>query len=363
MKKSNNIYLDILKYENLLKQFYRIKSSCRNKKMIYNFEINLNQNVLTILKKLYNKNYIYSKYRIFIICKPKYRIIMSENMPDKMVNHLISEYVLLPFLEPKLIDTNVATRKAKGSGYTFNKILNYLNALSLEKKEIFVLKIDIKKYFYRINHEILMKLIKKYIKDQDCLNIIKYTIDTTNYDYINNKINELKAKEINKVNKLNISLKEKDLKINEITKLPIYQKGKGLPIGNMTSQILAIFYLNEVDHYIKEDLKCKYYIRYMDDLVILDNDYQKLVKIFKLIEKRINKLDLEINTKSNIYKVSEGFSFLGYTFKFKEKLQIKCFNKTYYRIKRHLRKLKKTNEDKHNRSVASYKGYFNKVKY
>lgn len=331
--------------------------------MIYNFEINLNQNILDILKKLYHKNYVYFKYHIFIICKPKYRIIMSENMPDKMVNHIISDFILLPLLEPKLIDTNVATRKSKGSSYAFNKIIKYLNAFSLKGKEIYILKIDIKEYFYNINHEILMKLIKKYIKDQDCRNIIQYTINTTNYDYINNKINELKTKEINKVNRLSISLKEKEIKINEINKLPIYQKGKGLPIGNMTSQILAIFYLNEVDHYIKENLQCKYYVRYMDDLVILDNDYQKLVKIFKLIERKINELDLEINAKSNIYKVNEGFSFLGYTFRIKERLQIKCYNKTYYRIKRHLRKQKKTNVDKYNRSVASYKGYFNKVKY
>ena len=71
----------------------------------------------------------------------------------------------------------------------------------------------------------------------------------------------------------------------------------------MTSQIFAIFYLNDVDHYIKEKLHFKYYVRYMDDLLIVDTDKEKLLKSFKLIENEINKLNLETNKKSNIYKI------------------------------------------------------------
>jgi len=76
-------YNEILKYEYVLKEFKTIKSNCCNKKMVYLFQMNLNQNLLVILKLLYQKKYIFSKYRIYIIDKPKYRIIMSQNMPDK----------------------------------------------------------------------------------------------------------------------------------------------------------------------------------------------------------------------------------------------------------------------------------------
>ena len=115
-------YNDILKYEYLLNEFIIIKRNCQNRKMVYLFELYLNQNLLNILKKLYKKQYVFSKYRIFIIDNPKYRIIMSENMPDKIVNHFISSQILLPILEPLLIDTNVATRKGKGSSYAINML-------------------------------------------------------------------------------------------------------------------------------------------------------------------------------------------------------------------------------------------------
>ena len=79
---------------------------------------------------------------------------MSENIQDKLVNHLVSKYILLPALESKLIDTNVATRLGKGSSYAFNKFVKYIDILKYKKNEIYILKIDIKKYFYNIDHEI-----------------------------------------------------------------------------------------------------------------------------------------------------------------------------------------------------------------
>lgn len=110
----------------------------------------------------------------------------------------------------------------------------------------------------------------------------------------------MKNKRIKYIKKLNISLKEQEEKINAINDIPLYTYGKGLPIGNMTSQILAIFYLNDIDHYIKENLKYKYYIRYMDDLLIFDTDKDRLKRDFKLIEVEINKLKLNTNSKSNM---------------------------------------------------------------
>ena len=352
------IYDEMLKYDHALSMFYKVKRNCKNKEAVYNYNLNLNTNIYRILELLYLKKYKFSKYRIFMIRDPKYRIIMSENIQDKIVNHMVSKYILLPSLESKLIDTNVATRINKGSGYAFDKFCDNINKLKYQKKEIYILKIDIKKYFYNINHSILYKKLEKYIKDKDALDILHTIIGSTNLEYVNKNINYLKNNKIIEVKNTNISEKEKEEKNNTIKSIPIYKYGKGLSIGNMTSQILAIFYLNDVDHYIKEVLKHKYFICYMDDLLILDNDLEKLKESFKLINKEIKNLDLEINSKSNIYKLSNGIVFLGYNFKLnKNKLIIRYNNKTIRRITKKLKNLKKYDYDKYKKSYGSYKGY------
>ena len=263
MKSKKHLYNDILKYDNALEMYNKIKRSCRNRKAVYEFSLNLNTHIMNILMLLKERNYKFSRYKIFMIRDPKFRIIMSENIPDKLVNHLVSKHILLPALESKLIDTNVATRIDKGSGYAFNMFIKYINKLKYSKKEIYLLKIDIKKYFYNIDHEILKELVRKYIRDKDALDLLDVIIDSTNEEYVNKVINNLKQDKIKYINNLNITDREKNIKLKMIRDIPLYQKGKGLPIGNMTSQILAIFYMNSVDHFIKENLGFKYYIRYM----------------------------------------------------------------------------------------------------
>lgn len=171
------------------------------------------------------------------------------------------------------------------------------------------MKFDISKYFYNIDHDIVKDIIKKKIKDKDVLKIIYSIIDSTDYDYINNTINKIKVKEINRTNNLNI--KDKDQLIKKIKEIPIYCKGKGLPIGNMTSQVIATFYLNELDHFIKDDLKIKSYVRYMDDGVLIHNDKEYLKYCLKKIEKIIHKYRLELNKKTRIYSSLDKIECLG----------------------------------------------------
>lgn len=359
MKSKKHLYDNILKYDNALEMYNKIKRSCRNRRAVYEFSLNLNTHIMNILVLLKNREYKFSRYKIFMIRDPKFRIIMSENIPDKLVNHLVSKYILLPSLESKLIDTNVATRIDKGSGYAFNMFTKYINKLKYSKDEIYILKIDIKKYFYNIDHKILMNLVRKYIRDKDALEMLETIIDSTNEEYVNKVITKLKNEKIEYIKKLNITDREKSIKLKMIHDIPLYQKGKGLPIGNMTSQILAIFYMNDVDHFIKEELGFKYYIRYMDDLLIIDTDLEKLKKSFNLIINEIQKLNLDINSKSNIYKLSNGISFLGYMFKLNKnnRLIVRYNNKTIRRINKRLKNLYKYDYEKYVKSYGSYKGY------
>jgi len=271
---------------------------------------------------------------------------------------MVSKHILLPALESKLIDTNVATRINKGSRYAFEKFNQYLKTLLYQKKEIYVLKLDIKKYFYNIDHEILYNMIKKYIKEEDSLKIIKYIISLTNESYVNEEIYYIKRNMINYIKNSKLSQNEKRIKLKQIKEIPYYRKGRGLSLGNYSSQLLAIFYLNNVDHYIKEELHFKYFLKYMDDLLIIDTDKEKLKNAFNLIEKKINELKLELNSKSNIYKMSNGISFLGYKFVIKNnKIIIKYNNQTIRRIDRKLRNLKKYDEELYKKSYGSYQGY------
>ena len=221
-------YNEILDFDKILKQYYNIRSKTKNRQKICKYEVYLGSNILNIYNILKAKKYVHSKYNIFIIREPKYRIIMSEKLNDKIVNHLISNYVLIPLIEPLLIDSNVATRKNKGTAYGFNLLKKYINKLKENYNNIYVLKIDIKKYFFNIDHEILLNKLKLIIKDKDLYNLISNIIKSSDGKYVNEDI--IKAKN-------NIANKGNNLK--SILKLPLYKQGKGLPIGNLSSQILA----------------------------------------------------------------------------------------------------------------------------
>ena len=359
MKRKNVLYENMISYNNILSVYKKIKDSTKNKKEVYNYELNLNQNLLDTLFSLSKSTYVFSKYNIFLVREPKYRLIMSESFPDKVVNHLFSKYVLSYALQSTLINSNVATRKDKGSKEAYRLFIKYTNKLIYEKKKNYVLKIDISKYFYNINHNILMNMVSEKIKDERVLNMLKVILDTTDNDYINKTILSVVNKEIYKVNKLNISTSEKEKLINELKSIPLYRKGYGLPIGNMSSQILAVFFLNKVDHFIKEKLGCKYYIRYMDDLVILGNDKEELKNIFESVSKYIESFDLNVNKKSGIYSLSNSVNFLGYNFKvFNNKLIIRYRSDTIKRVNKRLKNLKVYDNEMYLKSVASYKGYF-----
>lgn len=246
-----------------------IKKNTKNKIKIEKFENYLSLNIFNIYNELKDEKVKFSKYHIFLIKEPKYRIIMSQTIKDKIINHLVARYFLLKVYEKSFLNSNIATRKGKGPLFGIKLIKKYINELKKENKDIYYLKCDISKYFYNVDHNILKNILRKKIKDKKALKLIDDIIDSTNYSYVSKRIEELCQKEIDKINKLQIPQKEKNKKIEEINKIPRFdKKGKGIPIGNMTSQAFAIIYLNELDHYIKEKLNIKYYARYMDGATV-----------------------------------------------------------------------------------------------
>ena len=358
MKRSNDLYSQItLKF---VMDVYnkQVKVNTKNKKKIYKFEEYYTANITRIYKLIKNKNYQIKGYNIFLIKEPKYRIVMSLKLDDKVINHVLAN-ILSNILEPSLINTNVATRKGKGTHYGIKYLKKYLN--ELKGGTIYALKFDISKYFYSINHKILKHKLKEKIKDQKFLKLLFKIIDSTNYN-VNAKIQKIKENEILKVNSSNLNEKIKKQRIEEIQRIPLYKQGKGLPIGNMTSQIMAIFYLNELDHFVKEKLKIKYYIRYMDDGVLLSNNKEYLKYCLEEIEKLIKKYQLKLNNKTKIINVTkEGIDFLGFRFYIiNNKLIMKVRNDSKKRFKRKMKAIKKGKipKEKALSIISSYQGHF-----
>ena len=265
MKRKNNLYKDIYKFENILYCFNEVCKNTKNKRKVEEFKSYKSIYISRCYNELKNKKYEMGKFHIFYIKDPKERRIVSLNMYDKLINHLVSKYILYPSIIPCLIDSNCASRPNKGVKYALDLYYKYRRILDKKNKDYYILKCDIKSYFSSINIDILKRKIKTRIKDIDSLNIINKILDSDDV----------------------------------------------LSIGFMSSQILGIFYLNDLDHYIKEKLKIRYYVRYQDDFLLLHEDKNYLKYCYTKISKFLEKEKLQLNKKTRIYKNTNNFIFLG----------------------------------------------------
>ena len=316
---------------NLLKIYdLEIRKNCRNKKKLYIFEKNKMQNLSNIKYLLENNLYYPSKYNIFIIKDPKYRIVMSLNIRDKIINHYVARYVLIPKLDKYLDIRIIATRTGYGTDYGIKLVKKYLE--KNKKNGIFyILKIDIKKYFYNIDHDVLKSLLIDKLTESEYL-LIERIIDSTNSNYINEDIDK----------RIDIECRKNKKDLEKIKQLPHYNSGKGLSLGAMTSQFLSIFYLYKLDHFIIHKLGLKYIVHYMDDLIIMYHDKKYLYECLEKIEKMLNEeFKLEVNEKkTKITSSNTGFTFLGYRFFIRNnKTIIKIKNDTLKKIKRRVKNL------------------------
>lgn len=323
-----------------------ISKNVKNKRKLYSFEVNKMQyinNIITMLKK---GEVGHGNYNIFLIYEPKCRLVMSLSIKDKIINHFITRYILEPKLTKYLCDRNVATRKNMGTDYAIKSLIKYINDLKNKHNTFYILKIDISKYFYSIDHDILKNMLYNKL-DLYEYNLISKVIDSTNKEYVN--------KIIDKVDKNN--------------SIPRYINNKGLPIGNMTSQFLSIYYLNKLDHYIIHNLKLKYFVRYMDDFIILESNLDKLKKAKTIIIEKLDKeYKLNINSKKTyITNIKNGFSFLGYTYKVINKKTIVSIKRSnLIKMKKKIKKLKHLfikRKINHFKSFCSITTYSNSYKY
>lgn len=316
MKRVNNIYKDICDIDNIMYCEHIVSLHTKNKRKVERYQEYYSQNIYKIKDMLESKSYIPGRYNIFFIHEPKLRLIMSQDIEDKIINTLVAKYFLVDVFDRTFIDTTVATRVNKGTHLGLRVTKKYINDMKRKYGDNFYyLKFDINKYFHNIDHDIVKSMIRRKIKDRDALCLLDRIIDSTNCDYINDEIVSLKRKEIDRIKGLSINDGDKDIKIREVMDIPLCRYNKAFPIGSMCSQIIAIMYLDGLNHFIKEHLGIKNYIIYMDDGVLFHHDKDYLRYALGEISKYLESLSLRLNVKkTRVDRITNGLDFLGFRF-------------------------------------------------
>jgi len=268
MKTFNNLFPQVCSFSNINLAYLKARRNKRYKKDILEFSFNLEDNLLEIKRELENGTYKHGSYKEFIVEDSKKRKIKAPTFKDRVMHHALCN-IIEPIFEKTFIFDSYACRKEKGSHRAIKRLVNFLR----HNEDLYCFKCDISKYFDSIDHEILLSLIKRKIKDKRIIWLIE---------------------EI-----LNSSFSKRE--------------GVGIPIGNLTSQLFANIYLSHLDYFAKNFLKEGIYLRYMDDFLFIGEKHRLHVVAKKSSHFLFKELKLEFNPKKNtISPISKGIDFLGY---------------------------------------------------
>jgi len=292
----------IYSFENLLRSYYLARRGNRCKEAAVKFNFYLESNLFKIRQELLDESFITSPYKHFLVTEPKLRQVSAPDFRDRVVQHALVS-VIEPIFEATFISDDYACRVNKGTHYALNRVKKFLQASHSyygKDKDIYILKCDIKKFFPSISWDVLLNIVKRKITCPKTFDLIKKII-TTHRVY----------------GQLGIQPKNTQLDfLKEVVKeepVSVVNR-RGLPIGNLTSQLFANVYLNELDQFVKHQLKEKWYGRYMDDFFIISADKEHL----KTVKEQINQFVVEAlkmtlhPKKSCIQKSNNGMCFVGY---------------------------------------------------
>jgi len=307
----SDIFEKIISLENLFSAWQEFSDGKMKKADVLQFKSRLEDNIFQLHRELKSKSYQHSHYTAFTVCDPKLRRIHKAIVKDRVLHHAIFR-ILYPIFDKSFIYDSYSCRVEKGTHRAVKRLESFLT----KSRNIFALKCDIRKFFDSIDQEILLNLIKIKIKDENVFWLIEAIIKS----------------------------------------FPI-----GLPLGNVSSQLFANIYLNELDQFAKHSLKEKYYIRYCDDFVILSDNENYLKNLIPTIDNFLRE-NLKLNLHPNkviIRKYRQGIDFLGYVVLPHHKvLRTKTKKRMFRKLDEKYVKLKSgaISEDSFNSSFQSYLG-------
>lgn len=259
------LYSQLISIEHLLQAWEEFKVGKRNRKDVQFFERNLENNLFSLNQALIKRTYRHSSYTAFNIYDPKFRHIHKARVRDRIVHHAVVS-LIEPLFDKTFIYDSYSCRKDKGNHKAVTRLAVFIRKISKNYTgNCFVLKLDIKKFFASVNQSILFDCIKQRVKDPDLLWLIKNILSS-------------------------------------------FSSNIGIPIGNLTSQIFANIYLNELDQFVKHTLKERYYIRYCDDFAIGSPNKKHLENLISQIETFLKeKLELSfMNIKLLLENILKG---------------------------------------------------------
>ena len=295
----------IFTFEKLYQAYLDCRKTKRKTINALKFEWNLERNLFQLKKALETKKYKPGRSICFVVKEPSPREIFAASFKDRVVHHLLIREIL-EMGERKFIFDSFACRKNKGTHAAVKRLKRFIRKVTQNyKKEAFYCQLDISGFFMSIDHDILFSIFKKFISKQDKPNQWEEEVLWLARTIIFYKPTK------------NYLIKGSPSLFKLIPpRKSLFESGEnaGLPIGNYSSQFSANLYLNELDQFVKRELKCRYYVRYVDDLILLDRDKENLRhwrnKINNFLEERLSlKLNLD---KTKIQPIDNGINFLGY---------------------------------------------------
>lgn len=297
MKRISNLYNQVYDLNNLYLAYRKARQGKGHSYGVLHFEKNLSENITQIQTELITESYTTSQYEVFTIFDPKEREIYRLPFRDRVVHHAIMN-VLENLWTSTLISQTYSCIKGRG---IHGALKNIKRDLKDNESTRYCLKMDIRKFYPSIDHDILKAIIRKKIKDTKLLTLLDGIIDSA----------------------------------------------PGVPIGNYLSQFLANLYLSYFDHWLKEEKQVKYYYRYADDMVILGKTKEYLHQLRSDIETYLrNKLHLELKRNYQVFPVeSRGIDFVGYVFYHTHILLRKSIKKNFCRRVSSLNKKKLTTKE------------------
>lgn len=306
MRRIGNLWGSLCSFENLLLAYRKARRGKGGSAAVQHFALNLESQLLILQRELLEGSYQPGEYRLFTIYERKPRQIAAAPFRDRVVHHALMN-VIEPLLDRTFIEDSYACRKGKGLHAAIRRYQQWA------KRYPYVLQMDVSRYFPSIDHTILKQKISRKIKDRKVVSLIERIIDTS-------PLFEQEPQQW---------FEGDDL-------LTPQERRKGIPIGNLTSQFFANLYLNDLDHFIKQKLRVKGYLRYVDDLTLLAGSKPELHHWRGAIEQQLLQERLLAHPyKSHITPTTVGIDLLGY---FITPWHIRLRNDNGHRFSRRLRR-------------------------
>lgn len=259
----------ITNFDNMYRAYRRSRRGKGYKNSAARFGTMALDGINTLIEQLKSGTYRVSDYNEFKVYEPKERIIQTTSFKDKVVQHCLCDNVIMPRLSEVFIHGNCAAQKGKGTLFGLDRLRDHMRDFHKRYGHAgYILKCDVKKFFYNISHDQLKDIVGYYFDDTDIVKICELFIDST--------------------------------------------EGKGLPLGNQINQGFALLYLDGMDKLIIGELGIEYYGRYMDDFYLIHPSKDYLKYCLEVIRRYLATLDLELNGKTQIFPFKNGIAYLGF---------------------------------------------------